>query len=137
MKTWILLLIILSSCSAKYHLRKAIKKDPTLIKQIEVSHTDTLYLSDTITIPGGVDTVVTIDTVFETDRTKVINQGNGKYRIIEKEFTIHHYDTIVREVKVKVDCPQIEDDSLTTQQKIGIGIIIGIILILLLIKWLR
>jgi len=58
MKVWIYLLtLILSSCSAEWHLNRALKKDPTIID------TGAVYILDTLHIREGVSTV---DTFYTT-----------------------------------------------------------------------
>lgn len=53
----VVIALILSSCSAQWHIKKAIKKDPTVQQQIE--YIDTLTLKKTV-----VDTVHTSDSTF-------------------------------------------------------------------------
>lgn len=89
------LLIFVASCSSKWHLKRAIKKDPTILVQ------DTLTIRDTV-ITMGVeyrnDTIITrsVDTVE-------IEKGKLQLKIIRTHDTISVHakckpDTIIREI---------------------------------------
>ena len=72
MKKWLLVLLIpfLSGCSATWHMNRAVKKDPSILK------VDTIVLKDTIYIPQEIvqDTLVLkdVDTVLvETEKVRV------------------------------------------------------------------
>ena len=70
MKIQILVLaLILTSCSASWHIKKAVKKDPHIVSDIV----------DTITVTKFID-----DTIYHSD---------GTHTIVQKEV---HYDTIVK-----------------------------------------
>ena len=82
---WLTVLMIpflLNSCSAQWHLKRAVKKDPTILVE------DTLVVKDTVVVPPVVitDTVTTKqhDTIIvEKDRLKVKNRkeaGHSYYR---------------------------------------------------------
>jgi hypothetical protein len=83
-----LLVLLLSSCSAQYHLKRAIKKDPTILEK------------DTVTV---VDTVVTApvelrDTVtLEEKDTVVITKERLKLKIVRS------FDTIAVEAECESD----------------------------------
>ena len=90
------LILLLSSCSAQWHLTKAIKKDPTILEK------DTLVVQDTVVVPPVVitDTVTTRqhDTiVVEKDRLKVRIVKRLDTLIIEGQCAS---DTIVRTIEV-------------------------------------
>jgi len=100
----IILSVLLSSCSAQWHLRKAIEKDPSIL------NIDTLTVIDTVTF---ITNEVQVDSVFKlTADTVVIRKDN---------LTIKHYysrdsvfiwgecasDTIYRVREVKVPYQQL------------------------------
>ena len=90
------LILLLSSCSAQWHLNKAVKKDPTILVK------DTLAVQDTVVVPPVVitDTVTTKqhDTiVVEKDRLKVKIVKRQDTLIIEGQCAS---DTIVRTIEV-------------------------------------
>lgn len=96
---YLILILLLSSCSAKWHLQKAVEKDPTLLDSIAIIKLDTIYT----------DPVVIQDT-FVTKSVDTITKETTKYRfkLIREYDTIKvdiecKPDTIVREVEVK--CP--------------------------------
>lgn len=85
---YLILVILLSSCSAQWHLKQAIKKDPSILKKNSVL-IDTLILTDSFT---SVDTfsLSDIDT-FVTD--------TGKVRV-----TLYKYKNMYKlKTEVKVD----------------------------------
>lgn len=61
------LILILTSCSARWHLNQAIKKDPNIVDTGIVYQLDTLVVTDSVVL---VDTLVTqeIDTVIIHDK---------------------------------------------------------------------
>jgi len=73
---YILIALIFCSCSANWHMKKAIKKDPTLLQM------DTLLFTDTIT---------TITNTISTDSTFIIS--NDTVIIHKDKLTIKHYIT--------------------------------------------
>lgn len=69
--------LVLSSCSAEYHLKKACKKDPTICRDSVRVETDTLWKTDTM---KSVDTftMAVIDTiVIDTNGCKLELTRNG------------------------------------------------------------
>ena len=87
---------LLSSCSATWHLKMAIKKDPTIMVG------DTLVVKDTVVTPA----VVTTDTVTtKLHDTIVVEKDRLKVRIVKKLDTLIiegkcASDTIIREIEV-------------------------------------
>ena len=93
------LILLLSSCSATWHLNKAVKKDPTILER------DTLVVKDTVVLPPVVitDTVTTKlhDTiVVEKDRLRVRVVKRLDTLIIEGQCAS---DTIVRTIEIPVE----------------------------------
>ena len=93
-----LLILILSGCSAEWHLSKAVKKNPSLLKERITSVTDTVVVEpiavrDTVTL-SKVDTVEIVKDRFRVKimrsyDTLIINGGCDA-------------DTIVRTISVQV-----------------------------------
>jgi len=98
---------LLSSCSAQWHLKKAIKKDPTLLQ------TDTIAIVDTVVTPP----VTLTDTVtLRTQDTLVIQKDKLKVKIVRSFDTIMvdaicESDTIVRVVEVPVPSLVMKDSD--------------------------
>ena len=90
------LILLLSSCSAQWHLSKAIKKDPTILEK------DTLVVQDTVVVPP----VVITDTVTTKQHdTIVVEKDRLKVRIVKRQDTLIiegqcASDTIVRTIEV-------------------------------------
>ena len=90
------LILLLSSCSAQWHLSKAIKKDPTILAK------DTLVVQDTVVVPP----VVITDTVTTKQHdTIVVEKDRLKVRIVKRQDTLIiegqcASDTIVRTIEV-------------------------------------
>lgn len=84
------LLILLSSCSASWHIRKALKKNPSLFS------TEIITVVDTVIVE-----VPRVDTLF-------------KYKFDTVEFTIdsiqvkYFYQTVDSTVYLEIDCPDSE-----------------------------
>lgn len=81
------IVLALTSCSASWHIRKAIKKDPTLFDTVTVVRTDTIIIKDI-----QKDTIVqwrlnVRDSIIFKDKTKVV------YRILTDS------------IEIDVDCP--------------------------------
>jgi hypothetical protein len=78
-----ILLILLSSCSAEWHLKKALKKDPAIIETKVINIYDTLWTNsikfkDSINIDFKDSIVITNDTV------QVKLYKNGRKQLIVK-----------------------------------------------------
>lgn len=99
--------VLLSSCSATWHLKKAIKKDPSILQ------TDTIAIVDTVvTPPVTLTDTVTLkkrDTIFyEKDRLKL--------KIVRSFDTIKvdavcESDTVIRVVEVPVPSIVMKDSD--------------------------
>ena len=91
-------IVLLSSCSAQWHLKRAVKKDPTLL------NTDTIAIVDTVVTPPVTltDTVIT-----RTQDTVVVQKDKLKVQVVRSYDTIMvdavcESDTIVQIVEVPV-----------------------------------
>ena len=93
------LLLCLTSCSAQWHLKKAVQKDPFILEG------DTLIVKDTVVVPP----VVITDTVTTKQHdTIVIEKDRLKVRIVKRLDTLIidakcDSDTIVRTIEVPYD----------------------------------
>lgn len=121
-----IILVMLTGCSAEYHLKKAIKKNPSLI-QPSVHTIDTIVLRDSVAIT---DTFVskTIDTLtIEKEGVKTIVYRNHDVIRIQ---TIVKPDTIRIQKTIRV--PQIQyEERIKVPQMVGVGI--GLVLLLTLL----
>ena len=96
---WLVQLIIISSlmsCSAQWHLKRAMKKDPMILEK------DTLVVTDTVVVPP----VVTTDTVItKRQDTIVVEKERLKVKVIRNVDTLIidakcDSDTIVKQIEV-------------------------------------
>lgn len=122
----IVILVMLTGCSAEWHLKKAIKKNPSLI-QPSVHTIDTIIIRDSFEFS---DTFVTktIDTItIEKEGVKTIVYRDHD---IIKVRTIVKPDTIRIQKTIRV--PQIQyQERVKIPQMVGIGI--GLVLLLTLL----
>lgn len=111
MRYLLILLLILSSCSAERKCRKTITK----AKRLGCLTTDSVVIKDTLIIPYF-DTLVKFDTINEVD-TLIVDNGGIKTVVFTKwktrEVMVRQTaDTIIRERKVpqmvikQTDCPK-------------------------------
>ena len=90
------LILLLSSCSAQWHLKKAVQKDPMILKK------DTLVVQDTFVVPP----VVLKDTVtLKQHDTITITKDRLRVKIVKVNDTLIidakcDSDTIVRTIEV-------------------------------------
>jgi hypothetical protein len=90
------LLLLLTSCSAQWHLKKAVQKDPMILKK------DTLVVQDTLVVPP----VVLKDTVtLKQHDTITITKDRLRVKIVKVSDTLIidakcDSDTIVRTIEV-------------------------------------
>ena len=93
------LISLLTSCSAQWHLKKAVQKDPMILKK------DTLVVMDTLVVPP----VVLKDTVtLRQHDTIVIEKDRLRVKIVKVNDTLIidakcASDTIVRTIEVPYD----------------------------------
>jgi hypothetical protein len=93
------LLLLLTSCSAQWHLKKAVQKDPMILKK------DTLVVQDTLVVPP----VVLKDTVtLKQHDTITITKDRLRVKIVKVNDTLIidakcDSDTIVRTIEVPYD----------------------------------
>jgi hypothetical protein len=95
----LILVLSLTSCSAQWHLKKAVQKDPMILKK------DTLVVQDTLVVPP----VVLKDTVtLRQHDTITITKDRLRVKIVKVNDTLIidakcDSDTIVRTIEVPYD----------------------------------
>lgn len=99
----ILILIFLSSCSAQYHLRQAIKKDPSIIVTDTVVRMDTVYRS-----------IERIDTIFKYNFRDTVIFVN-KDSVIVKYYASYRDSIVWIDVECP-DCPEITKTETITER---------------------
>ena len=105
--TGLIIALLLSSCSAQWHLKKAVKKNPSLLS------TDTVVVTDTIvTAPVSVRDTITLqqrDTITITkDRLKVNIVRSFDTIMVD---AICESDTIVQVIEVPVPSIVMKDSD--------------------------
>lgn len=123
-------MIFFTGCSAEWHLKKAIQKNPAMAQT--TTHTiDTLFVRDSVTIT---DTFTTekVDTItIEKDGVKTIVYRNHdiiRIKTIVKADTIRYTKTITLPAQIKYT------ERIKVPQVIGVGlglILLGLLLFLL------
>ena len=121
-------IVLLSSCSAQWHLKRAVKKDPTLLK------TDTIAIVDTIVTPPVTltDTVIT-----RAQDTVVVQKDKLKVQVVRSYDTIMvdavcESDTIVQIVEVPVPSVVMRDSDRWYNKVYKFSFYVLLILLLLL-----
>ena len=128
MKWYILILIsfILSSCSAQWHLSKAVKKNPAILQK------DTITVVDTIVTPP---VALTNTVVLRHMDTIVVHKDRLKVKITRSFDTIRvdaicESDTIVNIVEVPVErvIYQERETPMQKLQKLGLYLLAALVL---------
>jgi len=120
------LLLLLSSCGAQWHLKRAIAKDPT-IAQDTILRIDTTIITESIELRDTI-TLLSIDTIR-----------------IEKDGVVVHIERRFDTLLVDVECPPdtvrvfkevplVQYVPEKKERNLGIGAIIGFILALVLMR---
>lgn len=128
---WLNVLMIsflLSSCSAQWHLKRAVKKDPSIIQESTVS------VKDTVVVPP----VVITDTVTTKEHdTIIVEKDRLKVRIVKRLDTLIidgqcASDTIVRTIEVPVPSIVMKDSDRWYNKVYKFSFYVLLILLLLL-----
>lgn len=127
----LILSVLLTSCGAQWHLKKAIKKDPTILRR------DTVVVTDTIvTAPVSVRDTITLqqrDTITITkDRLKVNIVRSFDTIMVD---AICESDTIVRVIEVPVPSLVMKDSNRWYNKVYKISFYL--LLLLLLLRFFR
>lgn len=124
------LIILLTGCSAQWHLEKAIQKNPSLA-QTSTHTIDTLFVRDSVTITDTF-TTKTIDTItLEKDGVKTIVYRNHdviRIKTVVKADTIRFTKTIQLPPQIKYT------ERVKVPQWIGLTLFLGLIVLMLIIK---
>lgn len=150
---YLLILLLLTSCSANWHLKKAIKRNPKLLdsttEYVPYQKDTTIYR--TIYIKGDTNTQETkrvIDSLqqvyndsFTTVWQLTDSLGNLKTQVIRKPFPVH--DTVYIEIKGEVpvtvpsniQLPQKEEKSIWNKWTLSLALILLILFLLLLHRY--
>lgn len=120
--------LLLQSCGAQWHLKRAIAKDPTILDSV-VLRVDTTVITKAVELR---DTI----TIKEVDTIQIVK--NGVVVDIRK-----HYDTIEVDVQCPPDTIRITQEVKVPQyvpekkeKNIGKGALLGFIFALVLVKFL-
>lgn len=118
--------LLLQGCGAQWHLKRAIAKDPEIVKDIAIK-------MDTVVITEAVELRDTI-TIKEVDTIQIVK--NGVVVDIRK-----HYDTIEVDVQCPPDTIRITKEVKVPQyipekknKNIGTGVVLGFIFALVIVK---
>jgi hypothetical protein len=126
----IIILVMATGCSSQWHLKKAIKKDPSLA-QTSTHTIDTLFVTDSVSITDTF-TTKTIDTItIEKDGVKTIVYRNHdviRVHTVVKADTIKYTKTIQLPAQIKYT------ERVKVPQWIGLTLFLGLILLMIIIK---
>ena len=101
------MIVLLNSCSAQWHLKRAVKKDPTILVE------GTLVVKDTVVVPP----VVITDTVTTKQHdTIIVEKDRLKVRIVKRLDTLIiegkcDSDTIIQTIEVPVPSLVMKDSD--------------------------
>lgn len=132
---WLALIFILSGCSASYHVKKAVKKDPTLLNPVS----DTIRIEKTL-----IDTVYTSDSTYYIEVKKVQFDTVIQYEKMIVPVYKTRYETRQenKTERTKIKQGQRTERIKSRQErkiannwyKVGFFILAGILLVLFLVK---
>jgi hypothetical protein len=117
--------ILFASCSAEYHLNKAIQKNPSIITEKVIRRVDTLIIRDSVKIENtfvtkSVDTIIIDNEHFNT----TIYRYHDTIKLLQ----ILKGDTI--RVTQKIVVPQVEVIKWYEKYLVSISVILGLIIFL-------
>jgi hypothetical protein len=122
------MIVLLNSCSAQWHLKRAVKKDPSIIQE------STVTVEDTVVLPP----VVITDTVTTKQHdTIIVEKERLKIKIVKKQDTLIingqcASDTIVRTIEVPVPSIVMKDSDRWYNKVYKFSFYVLLILLLLL-----
>lgn len=153
----LLLLFILSSCSADWHLRKAIQKNPQILNNQKYKTTVIVHdtIRDTIRVPEHnfqftIDSIQQIYAKQNDSLVEVYNDSlvtiymsyddlikNYKFKGKVKEKLVPYEKIVHDTVPLEIPCPNPEYKLSNWEEfQIWLGRILGLLLLILLITWL-
>ena len=126
----IAIMIFFTGCSAEWHLKKAIQKNPAMAQT--TTHTiDTMFVRDSVSITDTF-TTKTIDTLtIEKDGVKTIVYRNHdviRVHTVVKADTIRYTKTIQLPPQIKYT------ERVKVPQWVGLTLFLGLILLMIIIK---
>ena len=126
----IAIMILFTGCSAEWHLKQAIKKNPAMA-QTSTHTIDTLFVRDSVTITDTF-TTQTIDTItLEKEGVKTIVYRNHdviRIKTMVKADTIRFTKTIQLPPQIKYT------ERVKVPQWIGLTLFLGLIVLMLIIR---
>lgn len=82
---YLVIILLLSSCSASWHLRRAQAKDPSLFAADTITKYDTIVKVDTAVIETSADTVF----YYDQPDTVTIEKGNLQIKYVYKDRKVY------------------------------------------------
>ena len=120
---------LLTGCSATWHLKQAVKKDPSILKPTVVTIWDTIvtppiYITDTVEVPSAGDS-----TVIDNDTVRVVITKYQDKLIVKTQVKEMPYP-----VKVEAECPPqlVQPESKTEKVKNYLLLFLGGALVLMM-----
>lgn len=129
---YILLTTLITSCSAQWHLKTAIKKDPLILEK------DTLVVMDTVVTPP---VVITDTAITKQHDTIIVEKERLKVKIVKRQDTLIidakcDSDTIVRTIEVPYEkVVYVPQKSFLQKIQSYVFYFALILLMLLIVKW--
>jgi hypothetical protein len=106
----LILIILLSSCSAEWHLKKAIKKDPEIVSNILIYKYDTLWtnsirLQDSVSIDFRDSVLITNDTIVIKLKKTANNNISVDAKVVPYPIyrKVTQYKTVIKQKEKKFE----------------------------------
>lgn len=106
----LILLILLSSCSAEWHLKKAIKKDPEIVSNILIYKYDTLWtnsirIKDSVSIDFRDSVLITNDTIVIKLKKTANNNISVDAKVVPYPIyrKVTQYKTVIKQREKKLE----------------------------------
>lgn len=106
----LILIILLSSCSAEWHLKKAIKKDPEIVSNILIYKYDTLWtnsirLKDSVSIDFRDSVLITNDTIVIKLKKTANNNISVDAKVVPYPIyrKVTQYKTVIKQREKKLE----------------------------------
>jgi len=96
----ILLILLLSSCSAHKRFEKLVQKHPEFVSVVNTTVKDTVIYTDTFVVPMSKDSfIITHDTTIMTEKFIITRRGD-KFGVQTRPDTFYKKDTIYKTLTV-------------------------------------
>lgn len=106
----LILIILLSSCSAEWHLKKAIKKDPEIVSNILIYKYDTLWtnsirIKDSVSIDFRDSVLITNDTIVIKLKKTANNNISVDAKVVPYPIyrKVTQYKTVIKQREKKLE----------------------------------